>query len=149
MNLLYREYVNGALLILNISIIIIISHQLYVSRSLHGHGWSKKPGVASACAMWWVFVAEAIRSWLAWSALHLQSSNNNYANWDQSHSRAWLWILAGILASAGTARLIYTLSPPKYGHRAWISAISVMLIFLFMVWIGLIDFINRTVFKLF
>lgn len=142
MNVFYREYVNGSLLILNISILMIITHQLNAARSAFGKGWSKEPGVASACAMWWIFLAEAIRSWLAWSTLHSQSLGIVSDEYWRA-SRASLWIIAGIIAAIGTARLIYTLSPPNWGHNAWITSMTAMGGFIFLIWIGAIDLLDQ------
>lgn len=122
MNLALREYVNGALLPLNFFVLFIISRQLLKKRASFGKGWSREPGIASACALWWIFVADFVRSGLAWSALHDQAIGHADSFLHVSYYRAGLWFFAGAIAAAGTFRLIYTLGPASWGHLGWISA---------------------------
>lgn len=134
-NLLIREWLNGGLISLNACVILIISHSLLLSWRANGKGWTKAPGVASACAFWWLFVADLIRACMAWSLLHAQSSGRplQYLGF----TTTMFYIAAGTIATLATFRLIYTLSPLSWGHRAWVAAAA--LTGIFMVGLSFID----------
>lgn len=119
-NLLIREWLNGALIPLNICIMIVISKSLWDSRRKFGRGWTRVPGVSSACAFWWIFLADLIRSCMAWHLLHAQNLGQplNYL----TPTTTTAYIAAALMATLATFRLIYTLGPASWGHRGWVVA---------------------------
>jgi hypothetical protein len=119
-NILIREWLNGGLIPLNICIIIIISYTLWLARKDYGPGWSKQPGVSSACALWWLFFSDLIRSVLAWQIIHAQRMGRPLDIFE--NERTVIYIVIAAIATAATFRLIYTLSPDGWGHKAWIFA---------------------------
>jgi hypothetical protein len=127
-NLVIREWINGVLIPLNICIMIIIAHSLFDSYRRYGIGWAKQPGIGSACALWWIFGADLIRSCLAWSFLHGQNLGRPTSHY--SYSTTLLYIFAGSIAAAATFRLIFTLSPSSWGHKGWIAAAILTAVFM-------------------
>lgn len=134
-NLTIREWLNGGLIPLNVCIIIIILHSLWEASRKYGPGWATQPGIASACALLWIFTADLIRSAVAWSLLHDQGRSQPLQY--LSSNTTMLYIIAGTMASCATFRLIYTLSPSRWGHWGWVSA--AILTTIFMTGIILID----------
>lgn len=120
-NLLVRELLNAALIPLNFFIIAMISYQLIIARKTYGKGWTKRSGVASACAFWWIFVADFIRSCLAWNFLSEQSATGKIPVISSFTTLGYA--IAGTIAVVATFRLLYTLSPSAASHRTWISAV--------------------------
>lgn len=129
-NLIIREWLNGGLIPLNVCVIFIISHSLWQSWRALGPGWTRSPGVASACAFWWLFVADLIRSIMAWSLLHAQNAGRPLQYLGFTTTMAY--IAAASIATLATFRLIYTLSPDSWGHRGWISAAALVAAFMIL-----------------
>lgn len=127
-NLMVREWLNGGLIPLNVSILIVITQSLWVTYRSYGPGWASQPGIASACALLWIFAADLIRSCLAWSYLHAQNLGLPTSHY--GYTTTILYIIAGTMATVATFRLIYTLSPSSWGHRAWIAAAILTALFM-------------------
>jgi hypothetical protein len=133
LNLIAREWLNAGLIPLTACIIIIISFTLIDAYRAHGKGWTKVPGVKSACAFWWIFVADLIRACMAWAYLNAQNDGRELAT--LSSLATILYLVAAIIASLATFRLIHALSPTSWGHKGWVSA--AILTVAFMVGLGL------------
>lgn len=127
-NLIIREWLNGGLIPLNVCITFVFTHSLYVSWRKYGRGWTKAPGVQSACALWWIFLADLIRSCMAWSLLHAQSSGRPIQY--LGYTPTLLYIAAAAIAMGATFRLIYTLGPSEWGHKGWLAALALTAIFM-------------------
>lgn len=119
-NLVVREWLNAALIPLNVCILIIITHSLWESYKTHGKGWTNAPGVKSACALWWIFLADFIRASMAWSFLNAQNNGNPVEF--ISYAATIVYLTAALIAAPATFRLIYALSPASWGHKGWASA---------------------------
>lgn len=127
-NVLVREWLNGALIPMFALIIMMISYQLYIARKMYGRGWTRRKGVASACAFWWIFVSEFIRSTMAWNFLNQQSTTGKMPALTSFVALAYA--AAAAIAFVATLRLVYTLSPPCFSHRSWIGALAITALFL-------------------
>jgi hypothetical protein len=127
-NLLIREWLNGGLIPLNVCIIIVISYSLLASRRVSGPGWTKEPGVASACAFWWLFVADLIRAIMAWLLLHAEVTGRSPEY--LGYAPTLLYMASAAIAMLATFRLIYTLSPASWGHKAWLAAAGLTVAFI-------------------
>lgn len=134
MNLIAREWLNAGLIPLTACIIIIISFTLTDAYKTHGRGWTNVPGVKSACAFWWIFVADLIRACMAWAYLNAQNDGRELAT--LSRAATVLYLVAAVIASLATFRLIYALSPTAWGHKGWVAA--AVLTTAFMVGLGLL-----------
>lgn len=126
-NLVVREWLNAALIPLNLCILVIISHSLLESYRTHGHGWTNAPGVKSACALWWIFLADFIRASMAWSFLNAQNNGNSVEF--ISYTSTIVYLTAALIAAPATFRLIYALSPVSWGHKGWAAAAILTLSF--------------------
>lgn len=136
-NLLIREWLNGGLIPLNISILLIIAHSLWETRRKYGgSGWWDAPGAKSACALWWIFLADLIRATLAFVILHTQRLNGVHAIRQALYLNdvsTLLYIGAAVIATLATFRLIYALSPARWGHNAWIATAIFTAVFFLLV----------------
>ncbi len=135
-NLLIREWLNGALIPLNFCVIVMITRTLYVARRDSGRGWTREPGIASACAFWWIFLADMMRSGMAWYVLNAQ--NNGLSMQHLSGTTTIVYIVAiGIMAVA-IMRLIYTLGADHWRHKGWLAAALLTVAF-----VGALEIIQR------
>lgn len=119
-NLVIREWLNGGLIPLNICVLIMITRQLYFSWTRFGRGWTNQEGIKSACAFWWIFLADLIRASLAWWTLNIQRAGGELPY--LGSFATLLYSSAAVIAIVATLRLIYALSPNHWGHKGWIGA---------------------------
>lgn len=133
-NVAIREWINGALIPLNVCIILMITYQLYVARRTYGKKrWTRMPGISSACAIWWVFLAELIRAFLAWYILNRQSNGIIV-----DYTDVWittLYAVAAVIALLATFRLVFTLAPRSVAHQTWIASCVLTAVFLGFVFV--------------
>lgn len=120
-NLLFREWLNAGLIPLNMCILIVISGTFWDAYQKHGRGWTQLPGMQTACAFWWLFLADLTRACLAWYFLHHQNSTNSNQI-TVPYVPALVYVAVGVVATAATFRLIYTLGPDSWGHKGWVAA---------------------------
>src|SRR3954464_7852255 len=109
-----REWLNGMLIPLTLCIQFIIFRSLWEARKYLGSQWNRAPGVASACALLWIFLADGLRATMAWSLLHQQLTSHEHIEF---RYLTIIYIISGVIAATATFRLIYTLSPARWGHR--------------------------------
>jgi len=128
-NLIAREWLNAALIPLNACIIIIIGFTLWDAYRRNGAGWTNFPGVKSACALGWIFIADLMRACMAWAFLNAQ--NDGRPVYAVNSVATVLYLIAAIIAALATFRLIYALSPVAWGHKAWIVAATWTVVFMF------------------
>lgn len=128
-NLIAREFFNGALIPLNACIIIIIAYTLAsaYSNPPPGGSWTDTPGVKSACALFWVFLADFMRSVAAWSFLNAQSSGGDVNA--VASTITVVYLTAAVIATLATFRLVYALSPVRWGHKGWIASAVLTVVF--------------------
>lgn len=143
-NLIIREWVNGGLLPLNISLVIVVGLFLWDEwtksqypggwRELRRHPydhikdhyvrWHKRSGVPTACALIWIFLADAIRAGSAWYILWL--TNNRVPAPTSSVDNLFIgggFVLAGIIGLIASIRCIYLFTPSRLGHWYWIVSV--------------------------
>lgn len=129
-NLIIREWVNGGLIPLNLSLVIVIGLFLWghFRESVHFGayigGWERfqhMDGVATACALLWIFLADGIRATGAWLTLNFGSRVEELVS--------WLFIIAGLMAIAACLRCIHLFTPPHWGHRYWLLTVAVTIVF--------------------
>ena len=140
LNMLSREYLNAALIPLTLCIMIVITRSLYEAHKDFGPGWTQEPGVAAAFALWWVFLSEFIRACLAWGFLHAQIRGYVVVSGDPRITTAYM--VAGIISTTATLRLIYNLSPTAWGHKAWIGAAILVVVFILLIVLGIPELIE-------
>lgn len=130
-NLIIREWLNGGLLPLNISLVLSIGLFLWTTRREYGPGWSKVDGVPTACALLWIFASDGIRAGLVWNILY---KSNAHAPMIEAASVSMVLIniglvLAGIAGLTATMRCIYLFTPPRLGHWYWLASIVATFLF--------------------
>lgn len=123
-----REWLNAGLIPLTACILFIIAYSLLESYRLNGRGWTSAPGVKSACALWWIFLADLIRASMAWTLLNAQ--NEGRASEYLSSSATLFYMAAAVIAALATFRLIYALSPTSWGHSGWVVAAGITAVFM-------------------
>jgi hypothetical protein len=128
-NLLAREFLNGALFPICCFLSWIVGLYLWDTYRAYGQGWNNQPGVRTACAIWWVFTAEAVRAGTVWFLLREQNDLVELSE-RVRHISGWLILIGGLVLVATLLRCTFLFTPPKWGHRIWIIASLTTIIFL-------------------
>lgn len=144
-NVFIREWLNGALIPLNISMMTIIGYTVWRLTKFRW-GWTKYPGANSACALWWIFFADFLRSVLAWAILR-EAQSNGYATeiYRTSPIATMVYIAAALIATGATLRCIWCLTPVKGRSFTWITALIFTITFIAVAYIGTFDSIAHWV----
>lgn len=138
-NVFIREWLNGGLIPLNLSMLAIITYTVW-RQTKFSWGWTKYPGANSACALWWIFFADFLRSVLAWSLLRETPITSNTP--DASLPAVVIYMCAGVIALLATLRCIWCLTPVKARHATWISALLFTILWIVAANLGLFDWIS-------
>lgn len=120
-NLIIREWLNGTLFPLSSFLCYAICTFLWETRREIGTGWTREPGVATACGLAWVFLCDAIRAGGVWFILRLQNDGHHVPLWIQQVVNG-LFIFAAFALVLTILRCTYLFSPPRWGHRYWIAS---------------------------
>lgn len=123
-----REWLNEILVPLTFCLLVITAHSLWAVRIAYGpKKWRDVVGVGSACALWWLFFTEMIRAFNAWMGIG-QELQGGYHVVASKVSMA-VYLAISVVAVVATFRLVYALSPPAWGHRAWLAALAFVALF--------------------
>lgn len=120
-----REWLNGGLLPLNISLCVVIGLFLWDIRRQNGRGWTKVEGVRTACALWWIFFGDGLRAGLAWLLLRVEVGAMPPFDAHDFISPEFVnvgFALAGIIGVVAALRCIKLFTPPSWGHSYWIAS---------------------------
>jgi hypothetical protein len=127
---LIREWVNGQLLPLNLSLVVATGLFLWqkltatIGDGIYVGGWRRyqeTPGVRTACVLFWVFLGEAIRAGAAWSALKFGASTAEVVS--------VLFMLGGVVLLLACLRCAFIFTEEWAGHRYWIATVALMAVF--------------------
>lgn len=130
-NLIIREILNGALLPLSVSLAVILSVSLFETWRRHGPGWTSLPGIKVSCAMWWLFLCEAIRAGIVWVLLRIQNDNQVVpCALDFAVNIGFVFGASGLIVAF--LRCIYLITPPRWGHTYWLLTVTIMASFLLL-----------------
>lgn len=126
---LIREVINGVCCILCLTLTLMVGVFMWDSLietlgSVPRRSWRSVPGIHTACALWWVFLAESYRTGAVWSLYQLQRKEADtgafFAGAGLMSSIGYL--LAGIALVGGLLRAIYIFTPPEWKRRVWVYA---------------------------
>jgi heme A synthase len=131
-NVFIREWLNGGLIPLNISMMAVITYTVW-RQTKFSWGWTKYPGANSACALWWIFCADLMRSVLAWAILRNVNLNDQMV--------ALSYMVIAVIATCATLRCIWCLTPVRGRNITWISALLFTVVFMVMVYVGLFNWV--------
>jgi hypothetical protein len=137
-NLIIREWLNGGLLPLNLSLVLVIGLFLFDSwRTPDVRTWldmNRVPGVSTGCALLWIFIADALRAGTAWVVLRELNDGGPRVLAQGVVPETMVainvaFILAGVIGLLASVRCIYLFTPQWLGHWYWIGTVAVMLTF--------------------
>jgi hypothetical protein len=127
-NLIIREWFNGGLVPLNLCLVVVTTMFLWDTLQAHGRGWTRQPGVSSACALWWIFAADAIRAVFVWVILRQQ--NRGLPIVDFAELANFGFMIAALISLAATLRCIFLFTPKAWGHWGWVGSALITCAFL-------------------
>lgn len=140
-NVMIRGWLNGDLIPLNLCMMFIIGYTVW-RQTKFSWGWTKYPGANSACALWWIFFADFLRSVMAWAILRAtQIQGVTIVTYQTSPVATLIYIAAGVIATVATLRCIWCLTPVKGRNVTWIFALSFTLIMVGAIQMGWFDFV--------
>jgi hypothetical protein len=134
---LIREMINGSAMILFLTLTMMVSVFMWdtmveytKSRYFVGtprdpsRSWTHAPGIPTACALWWVFIAETYRTGAVWSLYQIGKGQRDGGIFFDggSYWTSYGYLLAGIALNAGLLRAIYIFTPPEWKSKVWIHA---------------------------
>lgn len=128
-NLIIREWLNGSLFPLSLFLTYVILVFLWDTRQEIGPGWQREKGIATACALAWIFFCESIRAGGVWFILRTTNDGHVISVWMQ-----WIINIAFMFSAAALVitilRCTFLFSPPRWGHRYWVASAITTLLFL-------------------
>jgi hypothetical protein len=119
-SLVAREILTAFLFPLSLCLLVFVTRFLYLTRLIHGRGWQLIPGVATACALLWIFFGDTIRTGIMWALLKLREAG--YTQLWASPTASYLYVFSVIISTLASLRMIYVFSKDEMGHWGWISA---------------------------
>jgi len=141
-NVFIREWLNGCLIPLNLSMMAIITYTVW-RQTKFTWGWTKYPGANSACALWWIFFADLFRSVMAWAFLRESQINANVLDTYRTAPIATLmYMTAGIIATCAILRCIWCLTPARGRTYTWLGTLVFTVLFVGMAYVGLFDWLS-------
>ena len=134
-NLIIREWLNGSLLPLSLSLTFIIGVFLFNNWRGDGGGWTlrwtKRRGIKVSCALFWLFAAESIRAGTVWALLRI--ANDNQRVTDILDFFVNVGFIAGAIALIGAfLRCNFLFTPQRWGHWYWVASLIVTILFLIL-----------------
>lgn len=133
-NLAAREVLNGAVFPLSLALSLIIALYLFDTWLDHGKGWTKQPGVQTACALCWVFTAEMMRAGCAWWALRATNDGVTISP-EVDHFLTVVLIVSTFMLIATMLRCVHLFRPNSLGQlssKLWLIVAGLTAIFLFI-----------------
>lgn len=127
-NLVIREWLNGGLLPLNLCLCFVIARFLWDAWRMWGAGWTHAPGVRGACALFWIFAADAARAGFVWIILRTQNRHLSSRLVEQISNIGFM--IAALVALLAILRCIYVFTPKTWGHRGWVFSACLTAAFL-------------------
>lgn len=124
-----REVLNGAAFPLSVMLLLIIGWYLFETYRRYGHGWTREPGVATACALAWMFFAESCRAGIVWYALRVQNDGGKLTDTFKVASNIIL-VVAGVVLVLSLLRCTFIFTPPHLGNWTWIVSLFITATFL-------------------
>lgn len=128
-HLLVREILNGATFPLSVVLLVIIGQYLLTTYVSYGKGWTREPGVSTACALAWVFFAESCRAGCVWYILRETNAGRKIPEYAQVTTNIILMV-AGVVLVMSLLRCTFTFTPPRLGNWTWIFSVVLTALFL-------------------
>lgn len=133
---LIREVVNGVCMILFLTLTLMVGVFMWDSiiesfGATSTRSWRSVPGIHTACALWWVFLAETYRTGAVWclyqSGKRGQDIGAFFAGTGYLSSLGYLF--AGVALIGGLLRAIYIFTPPEWKRQVWVYASAGAVVF--------------------
>lgn len=121
-HLVIREALNGAAFPLSLALTLAICFYLASMFASYGRGWTRQPGVSTACALAWLFLAETCRAGSVWFFLQAGNDGRRVSESTTFYLNCLLAASAVILVLS-LLRCTYLFTPPRLGNAPWIVAI--------------------------
>lgn len=125
-SLVAREILTAFLFPLSLCLLLFVARFLYLTRVIYGRGWRVIPGIATACALLWVFTGDTIRTGITWLLLKLWEAG--YQLWG-SPLVGYIYVVSVIMSILASLRCIYIFSKDEMGHWGWVGAALFTLLF--------------------
>lgn len=137
---LIREVINGWAMVLCLTLTIMVGVFMWdsivdwyakpntVRRA--GRSWHEVPGIQTACAMWWIFLAESYRTGSVWLLYNIGKGQKDVGVFFSgpywfgygAYWSSYGYLFAGIVLNLGLLRAIYIFTPPEWKNRVWVYA---------------------------
>jgi len=120
-NMLLREWLAGFVFPLSVFLSILIGLYLTDMFWTYRRGWTRQPGVSLACALWWIFTAEAVRAFLIWATF--RSINDGVPVPDKlAQPISIIMAASSAVLLVAMLRCTYLFTPSRWGRWVWVAA---------------------------
>lgn len=132
---LIREVINGFCMVLFLALslmVLVFMWDTWISANPK-RDWRTAPGMPTACALWWIFAAEAYRTGAIWFLYnigkHMHRSPYPTADGagvgvfgEAGFGSSFGYLIAGVMLIGGLQRAIFIFTPPEWKSAVWIYA---------------------------
>jgi hypothetical protein len=131
-NLIIREWLNGSLFPLSFCLTAIIL--VFLNDCWHESGkditaWRKLPGVATGCALFWIFLSETVRGGCVWLLLRYLNEGQPIPETVVKVTNC-AFVLALVVMIPTMLKSIHIWTPRRWGHILWIASAFYTVLFL-------------------
>lgn len=123
-SVLLREWLNGSTFPLMACLTFVLAWTLGETWRTHGRGWSRLDGIPVLCTLFWLFLADTIRSGLVWATLWYE--NDGLSSAFLNPIRPIGFTLSAVFMLIGGLRLVRIITPRGWGERGWIWTVAVI-----------------------
>jgi hypothetical protein len=120
-NAIIREVLNGSLFPLFIFLSLMIGHYLWdiFRKSGSLNGWRRANGSQTACVLFWLLLAEGIRSGNVWYLYRTDTVHMNVATTSVGLWSTLVFVVTATVLIATILRATYLFTPMDTPHREW------------------------------
>lgn len=132
LNMIIREWLNGSLVPLTTNLTLIIGVyivQCFTDAKRSGTSWHSVPGIKTAIALFWIFLAVSIRASFTWIELRAMNSEGELTP-TLAHVSSAMLVLGTAVLTAAVLRCTYIFTPKVARNIFWVYSLVVTALFL-------------------
>lgn len=126
-----REWLTGGLFPLSAMFALILLVFMAENAAVYGKNWTRRPGVATACILFWLLALHSSRFGFAWLTLKAVNDDGEVPEWLQQMNGAGM-VLTAMALGVVMLKGIHHFTPARWGHKYWIISVVFTGLFLLL-----------------